>query len=283
MPARRNKVGVLDGFDVENPHKERRTCGLLGVLLTLLSVGFIILTFPVTAWTCAQVIQQYERAVIFRLGRVVTGPAKGPGLFWFIPWLDSIHKVDLRTVSFHMRPQEILTADGVSLKASAAVFYQVVEPSLWVTRVKDGHLATHTLAQTVLRATLGKHTLAEVLTQSARLARKLKEALCAASSEWGVWVERVALMNLSLPAGLQRCLASEAEASRKARAKMIAAKGEAKASRALKEAASNLPPVALHLRYLQALSSAPSSTNVLVVSLPTELMDAFIANSQRFC
>lgn len=225
-----------------------------------------------------QIIQEYERAVIFRLGRVVKGEAKGPGLLWFIPWLDFIRKVDLRTVSFNVRPQEVLTADGVPLKVDAVVFYRVVEPSLWVTRVKNGYRATHTLAQATLMATLGAHTLTDVLTQRTDIAKRMEEVLHAASRLWGVQVERVELKDLTLPINLQRCMAAEAEAARRARAKMIAAEGEVKASRALMKAASDLSPVAFQLRYLQSFSSVKSSASIVVFSLPSELLHMFFSH-----
>ncbi|GAA6233721.1 band 7 protein AGAP004871-like [Lates japonicus] len=280
-----NKVGVIcaDGFDAGNKRKDGggRSGGVLevvGTVLTLLSVAFIIFTFPLTAWMCAKVVQEYERAVIFRLGRVVKGRAKGPGLLWFIPWLDVIQKVDLRTVSFNIQPQEVLTADGVPVKVDAVVFYRVVDPSLWVTRVKNGYAATHSLAQTTLRATLGAHTLTDVLTQRRGITVRMEKVLYAAARAWGVQVERVELKDLALPVTLQRCMASEAEAARNARAKMIVAEGEAKASRALMEAATGFSPVAFHLRYLQSLSSVSSSASVVVFSLPTELLDVFISH-----
>ncbi|KAL7373260.1 hypothetical protein ABVT39_002496 [Epinephelus coioides] len=198
------------------------------------------------------------------------------GLFWVIPWLDVIQKVDLRTVSFNIQPQEVLTADGVPLKVDAVLFYRVVDPSLWVTRVKNGYQATHTLAQTTLRATLGAHTLTDILMQRTGISKRMEEVLCAASRPWGVQVERVELKDLTLPVSLQRCMASVAEAGRNARAKVIVAEGEVKASRALKEAASELSPIALQLRYLQSLSSVQSSASIVVFSLPIELLDMFI-------
>ncbi|XP_070709174.1 stomatin isoform X2 [Pempheris klunzingeri] len=251
---------------------------VLGAALILLSAVFILLTFPLTGWMCAQVVHEHERAVIFRLGRAVKGGAKGPGLFWFIPWLDVIQKVDLRTVSFSIQPQEVLTADGVPLKVDAVVFYRVVDPSLWVTRVKNGYQATRSLAQTTLRATLGAHTLTDVLTRSTFITKRVEEALYTASRLWGVQVERVELKDLTLPVNLKRCMASEAEAARRARAKMIEAEGEVKASGVLKEAASGLSPVAFHLRYLQSLSSVQSGASIVVVSLPTELLDGFVSH-----
>uniref|UniRef100_A0A3Q3X506 Band 7 domain-containing protein n=1 Tax=Mola mola TaxID=94237 RepID=A0A3Q3X506_MOLML len=243
---------------------------VLGAVLTLLSAAFILLTFPVTAWMCAKVKPEYERAVIFRLGRVLPGPAKGPGLLWFIPWLDVIRKVDLRTVSFNVLPQEVSSSSVTSV--DAVVFYRVVEPSLWVTRVKNGFQATHMLAQTTLRAALGAHTLSVVLTQRTVIAKRMEEVLHAASRLWGVEVERVELKDLILPLSLQRCMASEAEAVRRAGAKMMLAAAEVKASRALMEAASGLSPTAFHLRYLQSLSSARRSSSIVVFALPAELL-----------
>ncbi|XP_070709173.1 band 7 protein AGAP004871 isoform X1 [Pempheris klunzingeri] len=281
-----NRVGVV--CEDENTKGEdgggrrrrssRGVSEVLGAALILLSAVFILLTFPLTGWMCAQVVHEHERAVIFRLGRAVKGGAKGPGLFWFIPWLDVIQKVDLRTVSFSIQPQEVLTADGVPLKVDAVVFYRVVDPSLWVTRVKNGYQATRSLAQTTLRATLGAHTLTDVLTRSTFITKRVEEALYTASRLWGVQVERVELKDLTLPVNLKRCMASEAEAARRARAKMIEAEGEVKASGVLKEAASGLSPVAFHLRYLQSLSSVQSGASIVVVSLPTELLDGFVSH-----
>ncbi|XP_067434445.1 band 7 protein AGAP004871 [Thunnus thynnus] len=284
-----NRIGVVcqEEFDAESAKNLSKDGGrrggvleVFGAVLTLLSAAFILCTFPLSAWMCAKVVQEYERAVIFRLGRVVKGRAKGPGLFWIIPWLDVIQTVDLRTVSFNVLPQEVLTADGLLLKVDAVVFYRVVDPSLWVTRVKNGYQATQTLAQTTLRAAVGAHTLTDLLAQRRGVTERMEEALLAASRLWGVLVERVELKDLTLPVGLQRCMASEAEAGRRARAKMIAAEGEVKASRALKEAASGLSPVALQLRYLQSLSSVQSSASIVVFSLPTELLDMFFSHQQ---
>ncbi|KAI3355492.1 hypothetical protein L3Q82_018330 [Scortum barcoo] len=212
-------------------------------------------------------------------------------MFWFIPWLDVIHRVDLRTVSFNIQPQEVLTADGVLLKLDAVVFYRVVDPSLWVMRVKNGLQATCTLARTTLRATVGAHTLTDVLTQSTDVTMRVEEVLHAAATLWGVQVERVELKALSLPKTSQVMIlktknvliifSSAVTSSRLSLScvcEMIVAEGELKASHVLKEAAWGLPPVAFHLRYLQSLSSIQSSaTSIVVFSLPTKLLEAFIS------
>uniref|UniRef100_A0A3B3TVK9 Podocin n=1 Tax=Poecilia latipinna TaxID=48699 RepID=A0A3B3TVK9_9TELE len=228
-------------------------------VLTFLSVLFILLTFPLT------VILEYERAVIFRLGRVVKGPAKGPGIFFC--QTQTAVKVDLRTFSAYLCPQQVLTADSVPLLVDAVVFYRVVDPTLWFTRVQNGCDATHLLVQASLRAALGAHTLTDLLTQRPRIATRMEvrrsQAATVHSRPWGVQVQRVELRDLRLPNSLQRCLASEAEAERTARAMMIVAEGEVKASRTLRVAASELSPVALHLRYLQTLASVDSGNHFI--------------------
>ncbi|XP_008395094.1 erythrocyte band 7 integral membrane protein-like [Poecilia reticulata] len=269
-----NKVGVAGGSDHGTGGEVRRggVLGVLGAVLTFLSVLFILLTFPLTAWSCVQVVLEYERAVIFRLGRVVKGPAKGPGLIWFIPWLDDVQKVDLRTFSAYLCPHQVLTADSVPLLVDAVVFYRVVDPTLWFTRVQNGCVATLWLVQASLRAALGAHTLTDLLTQRSSIATRMEEVLHTSSWLWGVQVQRVEIRDLRVPISLQRCLAAEAEAERMGRAMMIVAEGELKASRTLRAAASELSPVALHLRYLQTLASVDSSASIVVWIVPTEIL-----------
>ncbi|PWA25068.1 stomatin-like [Gambusia affinis] len=269
-----NKVGVESGSDNGTGGEVRQggVLGVLGAALTFLSVLLILLTFPFTAWSCVQVVLEYERAVIFRLGRVVKGSAKGPGLIWFIPWLDVVQKVDLRTLPIYIYPQQVLTADSVPLLVDAVVFFRVVDPTLWFTRVQNGCDATVWLVQATLRAALGAHTLTDLLTQRPSIATRMEEVLHSGSRPWGIQVQRVELRDLKLPISLQRSLASEAEAERRARAMMIVAEGEVKASRALREAASELSSVALHLRYLQTLATVDSSASIVVWILPTGIL-----------
>ncbi|XP_030612246.1 erythrocyte band 7 integral membrane protein-like isoform X2 [Archocentrus centrarchus] len=253
---------------------------VLGKVLTLFSVVLIFLTFPISVWMCAKVIQEYERAVVFRLGRVTEGPARGPGLLWVIPWLDSIQKVDLRSVSIHIQPQEVLTADAVPLKVDAVVFFRVVNPFMWVMHVKNGPQAICLLAQTILKTAIGAHTLADLLTQKLAIRKRMEMVLHDASKPWGAQVERVELKAMMLPVDLQRCMASEAEALRRARAKMIAATGEVTASHALMEAASTFEgsSVALHLKFLHSLFSVQSSVqSIVVLPIPIELLDIMIS------
>ncbi|KAJ0022665.1 hypothetical protein NQD34_014799, partial [Periophthalmus magnuspinnatus] len=224
-----------------------------------------------------KIIQEYERAVIFRLGRLIKGRVKGPGLFWIIPWLDEIQTVDLRTVCIDIEPQQVLTADSVSLEVDAVLFYRVVEPVLWMTQVHDGPQVIRLLAQTSLRAAVGSHSLSQIITQRRSMAKKIEEAIKAASRPWGIQVQRVELKGLALPVDLLRCMALEAETQRHARAKLICAQAELGASLALKQAASSLSPIALQLRYLQSLSSVHSSTSIIVTAVPMEIIRKFMS------
>uniref|UniRef100_A0A3B4A0Y5 Podocin n=1 Tax=Periophthalmus magnuspinnatus TaxID=409849 RepID=A0A3B4A0Y5_9GOBI len=225
-----------------------------------------------------RIIQEYERAVIFRLGRLIKGRVKGPGLFWIIPWLDEIQTVDLRTVCIDIEPQQVLTADSVSLEVDAVLFYRVVEPVLWMTQVHDGPQVIRLLAQTSLRAAVGSHSLSQIITQRRSMAQKI-EAIKAASRPWGIQVQRVELKGLALPVDLLRCMALEAETQRHARAKLICAQAELGASLALKQAASSLSPIALQLRYLQSLSSVHSSTSIIVTAVPMEIIRKFMSKN----
>ncbi|XP_054879828.1 stomatin-like [Poeciliopsis prolifica] len=274
-----NKVGVERGTGGEV--RQGGAVGILEAALTVLSVLLILLTFPFSAWSCVQVKLEYERAVIFRLGRVVKGSAKGPGLVWFIPWLDVIQKVDLRILSIYIYPQQVLTADSVPLLVDTVVFYRVVDPTLWFTQVQNGYDATYWLVQATLRAVLGAHKLTDLLTQRPTIAMRMEEVLQPGSRPWGVQVQRVELRNLKLPKLLRRSLGSEAEAVRTARAMMLVAEGEVKASRTLREAASHLSPEVLRLRYLQTLASVDSSASVVVWILPTEILRLKTQNSSN--
>uniref|UniRef100_A0A668VGT3 Band 7 domain-containing protein n=1 Tax=Oreochromis aureus TaxID=47969 RepID=A0A668VGT3_OREAU len=197
-----------------------------------------------------QVIQEHERAIVFRLGRAIEGRAKGPGLVWFIPWLDAIQTVDLRTMFFNIWPQEVLTADAVPLKVDAVVFFWVVDPFMWVMRVVNGPQAMSLLAQTTLKTMIGAHTLEDVLTQKLAVAKRMEMALCL-------------------------------EFKSRAGANVIAANGEVSVSHALVKAASTFEgnTVALQLRFLQSLLSMKSSArSVVVFPVPTEVSDVTVSS-----
>lgn len=251
--------------------------GCCGVILKVVSIFVIIITFPITVFLCIKIVQEYERAVIFRLGRVLPG-ARGPGIFFIIPCLDNFVKVDLRTVSFDVPPQEILTKDSVTIAVDAVVYYRISNPMISVVNVEDASRSTRLLAQTTLRNILGTNTLSEILTDREVVAHNMQSVLDEGTDPWGVKVERVEIKDVRLPVQLQRAMAAEAEATRDARAKVIAAEGEQRASRALKEAAEviNEASGALQLRYLQTLTQISAEKNsTIIFPLPIELMKAF--------
>jgi len=263
------------------------SCGsFCGMFLTVVSVLLILVTFPISIWFCFRMVQEYQRAVIFRLGRVKKGGAVGPGLFWIIPCIDTIQVVDLRTVSFDVPPQEILTKDSVTVAVDAVVYYKISNPMASVCNVTNAPQSTRLLASTTLRTILGTKTLQEILSDREHTAAVILEQLDTATDPWGIRVERVEVKDVRLPQNLQRAMAAEAEAAREARAKVIAAEGEQKASRALKEASVIISeaPSALQLRYLQTLNSIAAEKNsTIIFPLPIDMMSQMVnrgANSQ---
>lgn len=252
--------------------------GFCGVLLIIISCIMVICTFPLSLCFTIKVVQEYERAVIFRLGRLMSGGARGPGIFFVLPCLDNYIKVDLRTVTFDVPPQEILTKDSVTVAVDAVVYYRTADPTMSVTNVEDAAKSTKLLAATTLRNVLGTKTLGEVLSDRDQICSSMQGSLDIATDPWGIKVERVEVKDVRLPVQLQRAMAAEAEAARDARAKVISAEGEQKASRALKEAADVLSesPSALQLRYLQTLSAISAEHNsTIIFPLPMELLKPF--------
>jgi len=224
-------------------------------------------------------VQEYERAVIFRLGRLLPGGARGPGIFFIIPCIDTYRKVDLRVVSFDVPPQEILSKDSVTVAVDAVVYFRISNATVSVTNVEDAARSTKLLAQTTLRNILGTKTLAEMLSDREAISHQMQSTLDEATDPWGVKVERVEVKDVRLPVQLQRAMAAEAEAAREARAKVIAAEGEQKASRALKEAAEVIAesPAAIQLRYLQTLNTISAEKNsTIIFPLPIDLISSFL-------
>ncbi|XP_072248194.1 stomatin-like [Leuresthes tenuis] len=253
--------------------------GCFGWLLVILSLIFIAATFPFTLFMCVKIVQEYERAVIFRLGRIADRKPKGPGLFFVLPCTDNFVKVDLRTVSFDIPPQEILTKDSVTVSVDGVVYFRIHCPISSVSNVSNAHSSTRLLAQTTLRNVLGTKNLAELLSDREGISLSMQESLDEATDPWGIKVERVEIKDVKLPQQLQRAMAAEAEASREARAKIIAAEGEMKASRALKEASLVIAeaPSALQLRYLQTLNSIAAEKNsTIIFPLPIDMMQSFM-------
>ncbi|XP_069976878.1 band 7 protein AGAP004871 isoform X6 [Penaeus vannamei] len=253
--------------------------GLCAFILTIISYLLIIATFPFSLCLCVKVVQEYERAVIFRLGRLLKGGAKGPGIFFIVPCIDSYRKVDLRTVSFDVPPQEILSLDSVPVSVEAVIYLRVCNPTNAETNVDDYSHSTRLLAATTLRNVLGTRNLAEILSERESISATMQSSLDDATDPWGVKVERVEIKDVRLPVQLQRAMAAEAEAAREARAKVIAAEGEQRASRALKEAAEviNESPAALQLRYMQTLNAISAEKNsTIIFPLPIDLLSHYM-------
>ncbi|XP_041483170.1 band 7 protein AGAP004871-like [Lytechinus variegatus] len=253
--------------------------GCCGFLLTILSWLIVICTLPFSLFICIKVVQEYERAVIFRLGRLLSGGAKGPGLFFILPCIEDYTKVDLRTISFDVPPQEILTKDSLTISVDAVVFFRVQNATISIANVEDANKSTRLLAQTTLRNVLGTKNLAEILSDREGISQYMQSNLDEDTDPWGIKVERVEIKDVRLPVQLQRAMAAEAEASREARAKVIAAEGEQNASRALKEAADTLAesPAALQLRYLQTLNTISAEKNsTIIFPLPIDLLNSWV-------
>jgi len=251
----------------------------VGIFIKCISLLMIICTFPLSLFVTVRMVQEYERAIIFRLGRVKKGGAVGPGLFFIIPCMDTIQVVDLRTISFDVPPQEILTKDSVTVSVDAVCYYKISRPMAAVCNVENAAHSTRLLASTTLRTVLGMKTLQEILSDRESTAEVILSQLDAATDPWGIKVERVEVKDVRLPQNLQRAMAAEAEASREARAKVIAAEGEQKSSKALKEASDiiSASPAALQLRYLQTLSQISAEKNsTIIFPLPIELLGNFM-------
>ncbi|XP_038046881.1 mechanosensory protein 2-like [Patiria miniata] len=247
----------------------------------LFACSFILccLTVPVSLCFVFRTVQEYERAIIFRAGRLLPGGAKGPGLFFILPCIDEFRVVDLRTLSFDVPPQEILSKDSVTVTVDAVVYFRVQNPTMSIVNVENFKRSTELLSATTLRNVLGTKTLAEVLSSRESISSHMQSVLDEATDPWGVKVERVEIKDVRLPLMLQRAMAAEAEASREARAKVIAAEGEQNASRALKEAADIMAesPNALQLRYLQTLNTISAERNsTIIFPLPIDLLSSLM-------
>ncbi|XP_053543651.1 erythrocyte band 7 integral membrane protein isoform X2 [Ictalurus punctatus] len=268
---KKNRQTVLESPDSD--------IGFCGWCLVLFSIILTILTLPVSIWMCIKIVKEYERAIIFRLGRILRGGAKGPGLFFILPCTDSFINVDMRTITFDIPPQEVLTKDSVTVSVDGVVYYRVQNATLAVANITNADAATRLLAQTTLRNVLGTKNLAEILSDREEIAHSMQSTLDDATDDWGIKVERVEIKDVKLPLQLQRAMAAEAEATREARAKVIAAEGEMNASRALKEASLVIAesPSALQLRYLQTLNTIAAEKNsTIIFPLPIDMLQSLM-------
>jgi regulator of protease activity HflC (stomatin/prohibitin superfamily) len=227
--------------------------------------------------SAVRILPEYERGVLFRLGRLVG--VRGPGLFLIIPGVDRLIRVTLRTVAFEVPPQDVITHDNVTVKVSAVIYFRVMEPQKAIVEVEDYLYATSQLSQTTLRSVLGQVDLDELLSNREKINKELQEILDRHTGPWGVKVANVEVKNIDLPQEMQRAIAKQAEAERERRAKVIHAEGELQASEKLAQAAKVLAvePTALQLRYLQTLAEIASEKNsTIIFPVPIDLIKMFL-------
>jgi regulator of protease activity HflC (stomatin/prohibitin superfamily) len=244
-------------------------------LVVLAVVAVIVILFLSSA---IKVAREYERGVVFRLGRLLPEP-KGPGLFLLIPIIDRMVKVDLRTITLNVPPQEVITKDNVPVRVNAVAYFRIVEPKNAIVQVENFMVATSQIAQTTLRSVLGQHMLDELLSERDKINAILQSIIDEATSPWGVKVSIVEVKDVEIPAGMQRAMARQAEAERERRAKIIAAEGEFQASQKLADAADVMAasPMALQLRYLQTLLEiGATNSSTIVFPAPLDMLTAFM-------
>ena len=238
-------------------------------------IGVIVLALLVIIPMAVKIVTEYERGVIFRLGRLIG--AKGPGLFLIIPFVDRMVKVDLRVVTMDVPPQEVITKDNVTVRVNAVVFFRVVDPESAVVKVLDHIRATSQISQTTLRNILGQSELDELLTQREKLNQSLQQIIDEHTDPWGVKVSTVEIKEVELAEQMKRMMSAQAEAERERRAKIIHADGEFQASERLAQAGTVIArePVTLQLRYLQTLTEIASEKNsTIIFPLPIDFLKA---------
>jgi regulator of protease activity HflC (stomatin/prohibitin superfamily) len=244
---------------------------VIGVVVVLALFVLILLASAI------RILREYERGVIFRLGRLIA--QKGPGLILLIPIVDRMVRVDLRTVTLNVPPQEVITRDNVTVRVNAVAYFRVVDPNRAITEVENFLLATSQIAQTTLRSVLGKAELDSLLAERERLNTELQQIIDEQTEPWGIKVSTVEVKDVELPAEMQRAIARQAEAERERRAKVINAQGELQASETLAQAARQLAtePTALQLRYLQTVTEIAAENNsTTIFPIPIELFRPFL-------
>lgn len=240
-------------------------------------VVFLIIFLLILAASAVKILREYERGVIFRLGRLIG--AKGPGLFFIIPGIDKMLRISLRTVTMDIPPQDVITRDNVSIKVNAVVYFRVMDPNKAVVEVENYLYATSQLAQTTLRSVVGQAELDELLSQREKINITLQDILDKHTEPWGIKVSLVETKQVDLPEEMRRAIARQAEAERERRAKIIHAEGEAQAAEKLAEAANviSVNPAAIQLRFLQTLTEVATEKNsTTIFPVPIDLLTPFL-------
>jgi regulator of protease activity HflC (stomatin/prohibitin superfamily) len=246
------------------------------------AILFLIVFLIILASASIKILREYERGVIFRLGRLIG--AKGPGLIFIIPGVDKLLRISLRTVALEIPPQDVITRDNISLKVNAVVYFRVIDPNKAVVEVENYLYATSQLAQTTLRSVIGQSQLDELLSERDKINIELQNILDQHTEPWGIKVSLVETKQVDLDTEMQRAIARQAEAERERRAKIIHAEGEAQAAQKLAEAANiiSVYPAAMHLRFLQTLTEVSTEKNsTMILPLPIDLLKAFFQKKEK--
>ena len=249
-------------------------------LIALAIVLFLVVLFLISA---IKVAREYERGIIFRLGRLLPNP-KGPGLFLLIPIVDRMVRVDLRTITLNIPPQEVITKDNVPVRVNAVAYFRIVEPKDAIVQIENFMVATSQIAQTTLRAVLGQHVLDELLSEREKINAILQEIIDGATGPWGIKISIVEVKDVEIPAGMQRAMARQAEAERERRSKIISAEGEFQAAEKLGQAADVIArsPGAMQLRYMQTLIEiSTEKTSTIIFPLPLDLIQPLLEAQRR--
>ena len=253
---------------------------MLGILPTLIILGVLLLISSI------KIVKEYERAVVFRLGRLLSPPKgpKGPGLIIIIPIIDKWVRVNLRLIAMDVPPQDIITKDNVSVKVNAVLYFRVIDPNNAITEVDDYLYATSQLAQTTLRSILGMVELDDLLSDRERINEELQSLLDTQTDPWGIKVSAVEVKHVDLPQEMQRAMAKQAEAERERRAKVIHAEGEFQSAAKMVDAATLMEkhPISVQLRYLQTLrEDATENNSTTLFPIPIDLIDIFLNKKDK--
>jgi len=265
------KLREHERLNTRTPEHNQKSGGAMPAIITLVILGILLITSAV------RILWEYERGVIFRLGRFVK--VKGPGLVLLIPIVDRMVKVSLRTVVMDVPPQDVITLDNVSVQVNAVVYFRVVDPEKAIIKVEDYLFATSQLSQTTLRSIVGQVELDELLAQREKINKELQRMIDNHSDPWGIKVTLVEIKQIDLPIEMKRAIAKQAEAERERRAKVIHAEGELQASYKLSEAAKVISdyPVAVQLRFLQTLTEVATEHNsTTIFPVPIDLLAPFL-------
>src|SRR5438132_4667656 len=249
----------------------------------LIIVAILLALVVLFLISAIKVAREYERVIIFRLGRLLPQP-KGPGLFLLIPVVDRMVRVDLRTITLTVPPQEVITKDNVPVRVNAVAYFKIVDPKSAIVQVENFMVATSQIAQTTLRSVLGQHSLDELLSEREKINTILQGIIDEATGPWGIKVSIVEVKDVEIPGGMQRAMARQAEAERERRAKIINAEGEFQAAEKLKDAAVVIEdhPIALQLRYLQTLLElGAGNTSTIIFPAPIDLIRPFLERADK--